>query len=137
MPLGLAEKKSVSSVSAALAISQSLSKPLSEDESEVPFELFGVTAVLEFNANFLRLEPDDITGDELEPSVMNPELSAPDSTLKLVGTASRIVSRLLERFKEPFQVPAFCSSILMNSSCSLSGDGSGSRPRDLRGEASH
>jgi len=113
IPMELSEKKSPSSASIVLPISHSLSKPLSEDDK---YDSGAGLAGLEFEHNFIRLWLADDAEDELEASVIKPELSEPDSRLKEVFTVSRIVSRLLERFKP---VPSFCSSILMNSSCSL------------------
>ena len=78
-----------SSESLSKGTSQSLSNPLSEEEKEgrLPF----LSVRIPFNANFLLLwleTPDD----EDDVSVEKPALSAPDSRLRAVGTASRIVS---------------------------------------------
>lgn len=97
----LAESKSSS-----IFISQSLSNPLSDDENEVRLSLF-VDRAAPMGLVFLRFTSDD----EVDASVVKPELSPPESLLNAVGTACRMVSMLLERLRLPGQSFDFFSSM--------------------------
>ena len=94
--------------SSSIFISQSLSNPLSDDENEVRLSTF-LDRAEPMGLVFLRFTSDDEL--EVDPSVVKPELSAPESVLNAVGTSCRTVSMLLERLRLPDQSFDFFSSM--------------------------